>query len=112
MPPTHLWNWKVPGIVVNPPSTRKEISEYPAAWDELTFDPLGAYDLRRHLGAETDEQGRFMTSRRRFQASEVAFLAAGASEDGQHSVPANSFFPEFKRLRDVLSEGPSGASWM
>jgi hypothetical protein len=69
---------------------------------------LSAYDLRRHLGAHTDEEGQFKASINRFLASDIAWLAAGASTDGRHGVAANQFFTEFDELRDSTVTGRSG----
>ncbi|KAJ6536528.1 hypothetical protein DFH09DRAFT_1091283 [Mycena vulgaris] len=95
------WNWNVPGAHVTVPNTQQPLSPTPQDWASLSFDPVSAYDLRRHLGVATDEAGRFMASCQNFLASDVAYLAAGASEDGQHAIDPNSFFPEFDHLRDV-----------
>ncbi|KAJ7695222.1 hypothetical protein B0H17DRAFT_1198911 [Mycena rosella] len=92
------WNWRVPGVNVHTPATRIPISTTPASWSSLTFDPLSAFDLRRHLGAHTDE----------FDASDIAFLAAGASDNNQHDVDPSQFFPEFDNLRNVTPMGPPG----
>ncbi|KAJ6573775.1 hypothetical protein DFH09DRAFT_1311864 [Mycena vulgaris] len=102
------WNWRVPGVQVRTPATRIPISTTPASWSSLTFDPLSVFDLRRHLGARMDEVGRYMTSRSKFDTSNIAFLAAGASDDNQHNVDPSQFFPEFDDLRNVTPMGPAG----
>ncbi|KAJ7108829.1 hypothetical protein C8R44DRAFT_884860 [Mycena epipterygia] len=76
--------------------------------DQLEFNPLGAYDLRRHLGVKTNEYARFNRSRQRFLASDISFLASGASEDGQHVPEGDLFFPELIRLYGVLAVGDPG----
>ncbi|KAJ7717086.1 hypothetical protein B0H14DRAFT_3012347 [Mycena olivaceomarginata] len=108
MPTTPSWNWRVPGVQVNPPHVWDPLVR-PRSWSQLTFDPLSAYDLRRHLGARTDEEGQFKASIDRFLASDIAWLAAGASTDGRHGVAANQFFTEFDELRDSTVTGRSGS---
>jgi hypothetical protein len=73
--------------------------------EELKFTPVGAYDLWRHLGAEVPFFNRW---RHRYTTADLAFLAAGASEDGQHQVPANEFFPEYWHLLESQPAGPPG----
>jgi hypothetical protein len=81
-------------------------------WSQLKFDPVSAFDLRRHLGARINESGRFMASLEKFLASDVAWLASGASTDGQHSIDANKFFPEFDDLRNATPAGSSGKIYL
>ncbi|KAJ6605050.1 hypothetical protein B0H10DRAFT_2229151 [Mycena sp. CBHHK59/15] len=104
------WNWLVPGVSVRVPVTQNPIAADPMAWDSLTFGPMSLFDLRRHLGARTDEAGRFMASRRRFEAADIAWLAAGASDDGQHEVERNRFSPEFDTLRNETPIGTAGSA--
>ncbi|KAJ7889570.1 hypothetical protein B0H14DRAFT_3127003 [Mycena olivaceomarginata] len=107
---TPSFRWGVPGVSIPRPPTRGPIPTRPTAWDELTFTPLGAYDVRRHLGVTMDETGRFNLSRDKFLASDVAFLAAGASEDGHHAISADKFSKEFHDLYDSLPQGPAGSA--
>lgn len=71
------WNWGVPGVRVRVPNTRNPIPALPMNWDSLAFDPLSAYDLRRHLGVPSQE-GVYMDAQRNFVSGELAHLAAGA----------------------------------
>jgi hypothetical protein len=43
-----------------------------------------------------------MNYKARFDAADLAWVAAGASEDGQHSVPSAEFFGAFFALRNSL----------
>jgi hypothetical protein len=78
-------------------------------WSALAFDPVSHYDLRCHLGARVDETGRFMASINKFVASDVAWLAGGASTDGRHTVEPSQFFKEFDDLRNATPSGTAGA---
>ncbi|KAF8195181.1 hypothetical protein K438DRAFT_2126985 [Mycena galopus ATCC 62051] len=92
--PPH-WDWGVPGVFL-PPSEAPNIDiSTPRPWLDLKFDPASACDLRRHLGATTDEPGRFMASLSKFLAADLGFLASDASTDGRHAVGFNDFFREF-----------------
>ncbi|KAJ6573765.1 hypothetical protein DFH09DRAFT_1311849 [Mycena vulgaris] len=96
-------------LAVPPPPTRQTIPANPTPWDNLEFTPRGAYEVRRHLGVDIDENGRFNRSRANFLASDIAWLATGSTEDGQHlTVDAESFFPEFRQLYDSLPQGKAG----
>lgn len=101
------WNWGVPGVRVRVPNTRNPIPALPMNWDSLAFDPLSAYDLRRHLGVPSQE-GVYMDAQRNFVSGELAHLAAGASDDGRHLIDPNTFFAEFDRLRSVTPIGNPG----
>jgi hypothetical protein len=49
-----------------------------------------------------------MASIDKFLASDIAWLASGASTDGQHDVAANRFFQEFEDLRNATARGSPG----
>ncbi|KAJ7716701.1 hypothetical protein B0H16DRAFT_1741035 [Mycena metata] len=102
------FRWGVAGVSIPLPPSRQPIPVQPVAWDNLTFTPGGAYDLRRHLGVTFDELGRFNRSRNKFEAADLAWLAAGASDDGRHSLPSEQFYPEFHDLYDSVPTGVSG----
>jgi hypothetical protein len=57
-----------------------------------------------------DEACRFNASHDKFLASDLAFLAAGASEDRRHTIKADKFFKEFHDLYDSLPQGAAGMS--
>ncbi|KAF8184386.1 hypothetical protein K438DRAFT_1974590 [Mycena galopus ATCC 62051] len=107
--PPH-WDWGVPGVFLPPPEAPNIDISTPRSWPDLKFDPASAWDLRRHLGAATDEPGRFMASLSKFLAADLGFLASGASTDGRHAVGFNDFFREFWDLRNATRQGSEGAS--
>ncbi|KAF8212734.1 hypothetical protein K438DRAFT_1957351 [Mycena galopus ATCC 62051] len=102
------WNWRITGIDLPVPNSRRIDPQTPRGWSELGFDPASAYDLRRHLGVQMDEPGRFMASYDQFIASDIAFLASGASTDGRHQNPSQQHFPEFDALRNATASGNDG----
>ncbi|KAJ7801384.1 hypothetical protein B0H14DRAFT_3489634 [Mycena olivaceomarginata] len=103
------WDWKVNNVHIPAPNSRTLDPDAPRAWNNLTFDPTSAYDLRRHLGARVDEPGRLMASLDKFLASDIAWLASGASTNGGHQVPSDGFFKEFDDLRNATVAGSQGA---
>ncbi|KAJ6631846.1 hypothetical protein B0H10DRAFT_1975307 [Mycena sp. CBHHK59/15] len=106
-PPSH--DWKVPGVSIPPPLTVHPLPETITPWDRLQFTPTGAYEVRRHLGAEVGgEYGRFNRSQEKFFAADMAWLAANSSDDGQHKISPDTFFPEFHHLRDSVPQGEEG----
>ncbi|KAJ7220385.1 hypothetical protein C8J57DRAFT_1536863 [Mycena rebaudengoi] len=105
---TPVINWGAPGVFISPPNTRYPLPTTPTPWESLEFHPLGAFELCRHLTAHTDEPGRFNQFKSKFLASDIAFLAAGASDDGLHSVRTTEFFRELDEIRAVLPVGPPG----
>ncbi|KAJ7041289.1 hypothetical protein C8F04DRAFT_1253353 [Mycena alexandri] len=103
------FNWQVPGISIPVPPSRNPLPAQPEPWDNLKFTPTGQYDVRRHLGVVLDEFGRFNRSRPRFLASDLAWLAAGASEDGHHTPASDKFSPEWHDLWNSLPTGTTGS---
>ncbi|KAJ7087534.1 hypothetical protein B0H15DRAFT_949911 [Mycena belliarum] len=73
-----------------------------APWDALKFTPDGARNIHRYLGV----LGQIEGSRDRFFASDIAYLASGASMDDGHMISPDEFFPE---LHDLYSSLPRGA---
>ncbi|KAJ7701653.1 hypothetical protein B0H14DRAFT_3527577 [Mycena olivaceomarginata] len=102
------YNWCVPGIMARVPASKEPLTGTPMPWSALTFDPVSHYDLHRHLGARIDETGQFMASIDKFIASDVTWLAGGASTNGQHAVDPNLFFKEFDDLRNATPSGTAG----
>jgi hypothetical protein len=80
----------------------------PLPWIELKFNPVGLYNLRRHLTVFPKQPGLFERYKQRFIASDLAWFAAGASEDGTHSVPPNTFHQSFEIARENLQSGAAG----
>ncbi|KAJ7208236.1 hypothetical protein GGX14DRAFT_566962 [Mycena pura] len=99
------FDWGVPNVSVPLPSSRNSIPATPRPLPELTFDPVSVYDVRRHLGAGVPLFNRL---RHRYSAADLAFLASGASEDSNHLVQPDEFFPEYWHLYDSQPAGTPG----
>lgn len=78
------------------------------AWSKLKFNPVGIYYLRRHLGFLSQEPGIFKWHQQLFLAADIAWFAASASEDGQHSVNQDTFHPSFHVFRENSPAGRNG----
>jgi hypothetical protein len=98
------FNWGVTVDIPCPPGGNSPIP----AWTELKFNPLGLYNLRRRLGALPKEPGIFTRFKESFLASDIAWLAAGASEDGSHHLLHDRFHPLFQTFREHTPTGSSG----
>jgi hypothetical protein len=77
-------------------------------WTELKFNPVGLCNLRKHLGFFPKEPGIFTRYQEHFLASDIAWFAAGASDDDNHHVKPDSFHPLFKVCRENLPIGQRG----
>ena len=86
-----LFNWGTPGDITMPPSRDGTVPP----WTDLKFNPLGLYNLHHHIGILAGEPGIFTRYQSCFEAADVAWFAAGASEDNNHHVPANTFHQAF-----------------
>ncbi|KAJ6552542.1 hypothetical protein B0H10DRAFT_1957902 [Mycena sp. CBHHK59/15] len=104
------WNWGLPGIhVPHPPTDNShDLSALPPPYEDLKFNPLGLYNLRRRLGVLASEPGIFNTYQQRFEDADIAWLASGASEDGTHAIGPSAFFPAFFALRASLPSDDQG----
>lgn len=80
-------------------------------WSELKFNPLGIYNLRRRIGLLSCEPGIFTHYQHRFEAADVAWFAAGTSEDGNHYVHPDLFHEAFNIVRSDLPTGEEGSKW-
>ena|ERR1700733_4741501 len=80
------------------------------AWSELKFNPIGIYYLRRHLGFLPQEPGIFKRHQQSFLAADIAWFAAGASEDGQHSMNHDAFHAAFHAFRENSPGGRNGTT--
>ncbi|KAJ6568721.1 hypothetical protein B0H19DRAFT_1373239 [Mycena capillaripes] len=109
-PPAYTWNWGIPGLQLDPPPMAQgaDPTADPPNFQDLKFNPIGLYDLRRRLGVLHRQPGIFTTFRAKFDAADLAWLAAGASDDGQHGVPLETFFPAFHTLRKSLPPASVG----
>lgn len=77
-------------------------------WSELKFNPVGLCNLRNRLGLFPREQGIFVKHQERFLASDIAWFAAGASDDDNHHVKPETFHELFMICRENLPTGPLG----
>ena len=102
-----LFNWGAPVDITMPPSGDGAVPP----WTDLKFNPLGLYNLRRHIGILAGEPGIFTRYQSRFEAADVAWFAAGASEDNNHHVPADTFHQAFAIMRSNLPSGEEGKKW-
>ncbi|KAJ6485505.1 hypothetical protein DFH09DRAFT_1339786 [Mycena vulgaris] len=103
--PSPLFDWGVPGVPVPLPPSRNPISPEIPASTEFKFEPIGAYNIRRYLGAKMPD---FNRQRHRYLSSDVAWLASGSSGDNHHLSFPNAFFPEFHNIYDALPKGEPG----
>jgi hypothetical protein len=104
---TSKFKWGAPINIPMPPSGDGELPP----WTDLKFNPLGIYNLRRRIGVLAREPGVFTRYQHQFEAADVAWFAAGASEDNNHHIPADSFHHAFDILRADLPSGDEGGKW-
>jgi hypothetical protein len=67
-------------------------------WADLKFNPLGIYNLHCRIGALAGEPGVFTRYQQWFETADIAWFAAGTSEDNNHHVPADTFHQSFDIL--------------
>lgn len=96
-----------PSVQLNHPTS---VEGPPLTWSELKFNPVGLYSLRQRLGFLSQEPGIFKLYQQSFLASDIAWFAAGASEDGQHLVNRDTFHPSFSIFRENLPTGTAGTT--
>ncbi|KAJ6456852.1 hypothetical protein C8R45DRAFT_1110651 [Mycena sanguinolenta] len=99
------YDWGIPNVSVPVPASRTVIPPTPKPLGEVEFTPVGLYDVRRNLGASVPHFNRM---RHRYAAADLAFVAAGASEDGHHQTSPDEFFPEYWHLYDSQPVGKPG----
>jgi hypothetical protein len=105
VPLTPQFNWGVSGVSVPVPPSRNAIPVTVPPLSDLRFHPVDEYNVRRNLGVA---MAGFRQHRDRFSASNIAFLAAGASKDGRHNISPDDFFPEFLQLHESQPSGRPG----
>ncbi|KAJ6474082.1 hypothetical protein DFH09DRAFT_1343359 [Mycena vulgaris] len=103
--PSPLFDWGVPGVPVPLPPSWNPISPEILASTEFKFEPIGAYNICRYLGAKMPD---FNRQRHRYLSSNVAWLASGSSGNNRHLSFPNAFFPEFHDIYDTLPKGEPG----
>jgi len=100
----HSWNWGIPVTIPAPPGARPQ----PQGWNQLKFNQLGLFDLRRRIGVLASEPGVYNDHRTRFDAADIAWFAAGLSTEVIHLAP-NAFPPEMSALRHATPSGQVGS---
>jgi hypothetical protein len=101
------FKWGVPVTIPIPPFGDGEVP----SWSDLKFNPLGIYNIRRRIGALANEPGIFTRYQHRFEAADIAWFAAGTSEDGNHHVSTDTFHHAFNVVRSELPSGDEGGKW-
>ncbi|KAJ7124575.1 hypothetical protein C8R43DRAFT_1135531 [Mycena crocata] len=107
-PAPYVHDWGLPNIKLPIPISRKPVTANIIPWGQLQFTPVSGYDLCRHIGAATDEFGRFNFHQSKFLAADQAWLASGASDDGKHEPDRDKFHPELLELYESVPSGLSG----
>ena len=80
-------------------------------WSKLKFNPLGIYNLQHHIGVLAGEHGIFNRYQCQFDGANIAWFAAGCSQDNGHYIPADSFHPAFNIVQAHLPAGEEGGQW-
>jgi hypothetical protein len=97
--------WSGWGFATDIPTPPGGASQTIPAWNDLKFNPLGLYNLRRRLGALSDQPGVFARHRGGFLQSDISWFAAGLHTDGQHTIPMNQCHPLFLTAREHTGIG-------
>src|ERR1700742_325381 len=71
------------------------VSAHIPSFSELRFNPVGIFNLRRRLECFQTEPHLLVEYKRHFRASDIAWLAAGMSTDGNHAMQPGMFHPAF-----------------
>jgi hypothetical protein len=100
----HRWNWGIPVSILEPPGAGTQ----PLGWQQLRFNQIGLYDLRRRIGVFASEPGVYDNHRARFDSADLAWFAAGLSTEVLH-LTQNAFPPELQNLRQGMPTGPVGS---
>ena len=98
------WNWGIPVTIPEPPGA----SPQPQSWNQLTFNQIGLFDLRRRIGIFASEPGVYNDHHTRFNAADLAWFAAGLSTEVLH-LTQNAFPPELSTLRHATPSGQVGS---
>ena len=88
------WNWGIPVTIPEPPGA----SPQPQDWNQLKFNQLGLFDLCHRIGVFALEPGVYNNHRTQFDATDLAWFAAGLSTEVL-DLAQNSFPPELSTLR-------------
>ena len=98
------WNWGIPVSIPEPQGATPQ----PQGWNQLKFNQIGLFDLRRRIGIFALEPGVYNDHRTRFDAADVAWFAAGLSTEALH-LAQNAFPPEFSSVRQASPSGQVGS---
>ena len=98
------WNWGIPITIPEPPGASRQ----PLGWNQLKFNQIGLFDIRRHIGVFPSEPGVYNDHHARFDAADLAWFAAGLSREVLH-LTKNTFPPEFSTLRQTTLSGQVGS---
>ena len=92
--------WHVLGVSIPDPLGADNLAITPLA--SLRFHPIGLLHFRRYLGVHAHLPGFFQEHQKSFQASDLAWFAAGRHHDNQHfQVAHDRFHPEYMDLHNV-----------
>ncbi|KAJ3491484.1 hypothetical protein NLJ89_g11333 [Agrocybe chaxingu] len=97
------FSWGTSVNVPVPPGAQDTITQRPS----LCFNPVGLYDLRRHLGALPQTPGIYNLYKRRFDLTDIAWFAQGSAMKND-IIQNDRFHSEFKALRDGTPSGDAG----
>ncbi|KAJ7062972.1 hypothetical protein B0H15DRAFT_958755 [Mycena belliarum] len=106
------WNWnttKHTSLPVPPPTHVGYPTAKPLPLHRLQFSPLGLFDLRRRIGIFANDHKMWNMYAQNWRASDIAWFAAGASDDGMH-YPGHGqgFFSELVKFRESLPLNEAG----
>lgn len=79
----------------------------PLAWQSLTFNPVGLYDLCRRLGFPSNP-AIFSSFRQRFDTADVAWFTPGLASLPCNEIGEDDFYPDFLDLRSNTPRGNDG----
>ena len=101
------FKWGVPVTIPIPPFGDGGVP----SWSDLKFNPFGIYNIRCHIGALANEPGIFTHYKHWFEAADIAWFAAGTSEDGNYHVSTDTFHHAFNVVWSELPSGDEGGKW-
>ena len=100
----HHWNWGIPVSILEPPGAGTQ----PLGWQQLRFNQLRLYDLRRCIGVFTSEPGIYDNHHAQFASADLAWFATGLSTEVLH-LTQNVFPLELQNLRQGMPTRPVGS---
>ena len=98
------WNWGIPVAIPEPPNAGAQ----PLGWDDLKFNQIGLFDIRRRIGVFASEPGVYDKHRTQFNAADLAWFASGLSTD-IIQLTQNVFTHEFNILRQGMPSGQTSS---